>query len=189
MFLKHPAINYFQAFDNLYSANAVVAYAKGALVYLSILQVRRVFVPDCHCTRKVPSLSPQQQELYMLGSPSAEEGIIKAFAQRAAEWLQDRMDWHTNIDVCLHTVADASSLSSEPISIRASCRNEDVYDRVWGCSHIGGFSPTATMVRVANVALYVPHACTTLYSPSAVRDQSQRAGQQRPPVFHGLQHH
>jgi len=112
VFLNHPAINNFQSFDQLRNPNAVVAYAKATSVYMAVMQ-----------------------ELYFLGSASSEEGNMKAFAGRAAAWLQDRVDFHTNYNVSMKTVLDASGFG-EPVSVRYSCKPEDVVERWWGCSYL-----------------------------------------------------
>ena len=113
----------FHAFDDLYNPSAVVAYAKGAVVYLGLLQ-----------------------ELYFLGA-SAEETVMKQFAKTSAAWLQSRVDYHTNVNVSLQTVQDASTLDSEPLRVRYSCKESDLYDQWWGCASTGiGVNPDTHMV-------------------------------------------
>ena len=77
---------------------AVTAYAKGAVVYIALLQ-----------------------ELFFLGAPEAKETVISQFAGRAASWLQDRVSFLTNINTTLLTVMDASSIdgiNGNPLIIR-----------------------------------------------------------------------
>jgi len=122
------AIDSFKAFDDLYDPTAVVAYAKGALVFFTVLQ-----------------------ELHLLGL--AQDGNARQFAQRAADWLESRVEFHTNTNVTLATVRDANSenpFNQEPMYVRKSCRPGDQQmSEVWlGCSTAGRrFTKDTNFVR------------------------------------------
>lgn len=131
-FLAKDAINGFNAFNSLRNPTAVVAYAKGALVYLSVLQ-----------------------ELHLLGAASTSDAVASAFAQRAADWLTERVNYHTNVNVTLVTVQDANEANTynqEPLAIRKSCKPGDVAqaEKWYGCSKVGsGFNANTNFVRRA----------------------------------------
>lgn len=78
VFVSHPAIDNFRAFDNLYNPNSVVAYAKATSVYLALMQ-----------------------ELYFLGSASREEANMRAFATRAYEWYVAPV---ARLSLCAHAI-------------------------------------------------------------------------------------
>ena len=98
--LSIPPRCFFSPIFSFYDPMAVIAYAKGAVVYIAMLQ-----------------------ELFFLGSPKAKETVIGLFAGRAADWLQARVSFLTNINTTLLTVMDASSLDGgengkDPLIIR-----------------------------------------------------------------------
>ena len=93
---------------SLWNPNAVVAYAKGAVVYLALLQ-----------------------ELHLLGASVAQESTMRSHMTRTADWLQSRVDYLTNNTVSLATVRDASRMT-EPIQIRSSCTH--VYQTWQACA-------------------------------------------------------
>lgn len=107
LFFTKDSINKFQAFSNLLNPSAVVAYAKGAVVYLGLLQ-----------------------ELHFLGSPVEDQ--IKLFVNDTVNWLQYRVDYHTNVNVTLKTVQDASNRNGDTVYIRWSCRPSDQYGQCQG---------------------------------------------------------
>lgn len=114
-FLTMPAIKQFNAFNDLWNPNAVVAYAKGAVVYLALLQ-----------------------ELHLLGAAIAQESIMRSHITRTANWLQSRVDYLANNTVSLATVRDASRLTEEPIQLRSSCKQ--VYQTWQACAEfVPGF--------------------------------------------------
>lgn len=117
-FENSPAILNFNAFNNLYSPAAVVAYAKAVPVYLAIMQ-----------------------ELFLLGSATAEDAKMRAFVTEAAQWLQSRVEFHTNITKSpLMTVMDATDWAADPLRLRYSCKPEDLLDTVYACSSLSSFS-------------------------------------------------
>ena len=119
----------FHAFDDLYNPSAVVAYAKGAVVYLGLLQ-----------------------ELYFLGA-SAEETVMKQFTMTSATWLQSRVDYHTNVNVSLQTVQDASRRSGDTVSIRWSCQPRDEWGQCrGGCG--AEMMDAATKLAAKNMQLF-----------------------------------
>jgi len=169
-FLAKDAINNFDAFNDLRNPTAVVAYAKGALVYLSILQ-----------------------ELHLLGSPTAEDQVARAFANRAANWLQSRVDYHTNMSVAMVTVLDANDANtykSEPLAMRKSCKPGDVDQNQWyGISKLDSSSYNKDTTFVRGVDMY--GYCFTAHPPSTtVPHEPQLPGHLAPAVpGHGhLQH-
>lgn len=72
-FYSDPSIEYFNAFNNLHDARAVAAYAKAATLYVTL-----------------------HQQLVMLGNNEDNNSTMKAFAGRAAAWLQNRYNYHTS---------------------------------------------------------------------------------------------
>lgn len=85
-----------------------MAYAKGAIVYLALLQ-----------------------ELHLLGASVAQDSTMRSHITRTANWLQSRVDFLTNNTVSLSTVRDASRMT-EPIQIRSSCKQ--VYQTWQACA-------------------------------------------------------
>lgn len=83
-FYEDPSIEYFNAFNSLYDARAIAAYAKAATLYVTL-----------------------HQQLVMLGNNEDNNSTMKAFAARAASWLQDRYNYHTSTctPVCVHPTA------------------------------------------------------------------------------------
>lgn len=89
--------------SRLWNPLAVVAYAKGAAAYMGLAQ-----------------------ELYFMGGVDAGDQSLKMFANRTANWLQSRVDFHTDDTVSLQTVLDASNAMENPIiNWRFSCRSND----------------------------------------------------------------
>lgn len=72
---------------------------------------------------------------------------MRMFAARAADWLQNRVDYHTNYNISLLTVMDASKIDGEPVSIRYSCQSSDLFEQWWGCSFLSGMSYNTQVVR------------------------------------------
>lgn len=73
-FYEDPSIEYFNAFNQLHDVRAVVAYAKASMLYISM-----------------------QQQLIMLGNPDNDNATMMAFANRTANWLQTRYDYHASM--------------------------------------------------------------------------------------------
>lgn len=85
---------YISPFHSFYTPTSIVAYAKGTVAYLAVLQ-----------------------ELIFLGSTTGEQQTMASFANKSATWLQGRVDYLTNDRISLHTIVGASSFV-EPVVVR-----------------------------------------------------------------------
>lgn len=109
-FYDDSSIEYFNAFNDLRDARAVAAYAKAATLYVTL-----------------------HQQLIMLGNNEDNNSTMKAFATRAANWLQDRYNWHTSWNSTIGVVQRASDPWAnagkvDSLYVRTSCVPSDIYD-------------------------------------------------------------
>uniref|UniRef100_A0A383VCU5 Cadherin-like domain-containing protein n=1 Tax=Tetradesmus obliquus TaxID=3088 RepID=A0A383VCU5_TETOB len=134
-FLQHPAINYFHAFDQYDSVDAVSAVAKGAALYMVLLQ-----------------------ELILLGSPGGENATMIAFAKRMADYLEPRYQYHTD-EARLRNLVTSTSYTTGPMKFTncndGGCNNCPYVPDYWRehdcCT---GWQCSTDMVTVGGVTMY-----------------------------------
>lgn len=101
----------------LYSAqgpNAVNLYAKGAVAYIGMLQ-----------------------QLVLVGSGQGELQTMMAFADRAATYLQQQVDFYTNATNMLPAIQASSSVpyNDGVMEARSACTEDAVLD-TWDGTHV-----------------------------------------------------
>lgn len=104
-------LDLFHAFDGLFNTMAVLAYAKGALIWTAV-QMQLIYL----------GLGSGQQPM----APVPTE-VLRIQAGAFATWLRDRYSYHTNASNFVAVTQQASSQGWVPtMQARWSCRSDDV---------------------------------------------------------------